>query len=70
MLRITTTHRDQATRTSKLEGKLLDRLFNSIAQKLTDTLELLGFASFALGKFHVVSADTRSSSPQAHPLTA
>ena len=24
----------------------------------------------ALGKFHVVSADTRSSSPQAHPLTA
>ena len=27
MLRITTTHRDQATRTFKLEGKLLDRLF-------------------------------------------
>ncbi len=27
MLRIITTHRDQATRTFKLEGKLLDRLF-------------------------------------------
>ncbi len=37
------------------------------SKKLTDALELPGFASFALGKFHVVSADTRSSSPQAHP---
>jgi hypothetical protein len=33
MLRITTTRRDQATRTFKLEGKLLDRLFEFDSQR-------------------------------------